>query len=207
MPRAEQGCFPQVTGGPPTSTRLEAPAGKGPSLSCSLLHFLCPDQNPGTQQALRKYLWNGCALSGQQEDKKGRVHGEGMGRWDPRIHWSSMLLSVKRVLEKRAKPSRYSQARRGMYCDRRRNRRKEWKKISTRTFTPPSFCTCCSLHLARHSFFPTSLQESAQTSASFDSTPSFPGAGVGEKNKVKGLLCSPPLETAPLQAVFIVPTR
>lgn len=33
-----------------------------------------------------------------------------------------MLLSVKRVLEKRAKPSRYSQARRGMYCGTRGNR-------------------------------------------------------------------------------------
>ena len=45
--------------------------------------------------------------------------GQGAGGWvgrDPRIHWSSMLLRVKRVLENRAKPSRYSQARSGMYC-------------------------------------------------------------------------------------------
>lgn len=80
------------------------------------------------------------------------------GRWgNPRIHWSSMLFSVKRVLENRAKPSRYSQARSGMYYGGGRNgEREKGRRINSSTFTPPGFCTCCFLHLKCSAFFPTS---------------------------------------------------
>lgn len=50
-------------------------------------------------------LWNEYVLPDQLGEGRGRVRGGWVGR-DPRIHWSSMLLRVKRVLENRAKPSR-----------------------------------------------------------------------------------------------------
>lgn len=80
----------------------------------------------------------------------------GWGGSDPRIHWSSMLLRVKRVLENRAKPSRYSQARSGMYCI-QEGKEGQAEEVNRSSFAPPSFCTCCFPHLEFPSSLPASL--------------------------------------------------
>lgn len=96
--------------------------------------------------------------AGCLEDAGGGCLEDAGGGWgNPRIHWSSMLFSVKRVLENRAKPSRYSQARSGMYYGGGGNgEREKGRRINSSTFTPPGFCTCCFLHLKCSAFFPTS---------------------------------------------------
>lgn len=99
-----------------------------------------------------------------------------------------------------------------MYCDRvGTEEEKNGKKISTRTFTPPGFCSCCSLPLARLSVFPTSLSKNLRKHLPLlILLPLSQGQGWGqdtEENKIKGLLCSPRLVTAPLQGVLTAPTR
>lgn len=84
----------------------------------------------------------------QRTGRAGCLEDAGGRSGNLRIHWSSMLFSVKRVLENRAKPSRYSQARSGMYYGGGGNgEREKGRRISSSTFTPPGFSICCFLHL------------------------------------------------------------
>lgn len=120
------------------------------------------------------------SLMGVWTGRAGCLEDAGGGWGNPRIHWSSMLFSVKRVLENRAKPSRYSQARSGMYYGGGGNgEREKGRRINSSTFTPPGFCTCCFLHLKCSAFFPTSSCKNLPKYQPSDSTPSFQRVGVG----------------------------
>ena len=149
---------------------------EGPGPSCPPLYLLCRDRGLalGGMKKLSLTSW------GDGEGQGAR----GLGRRDPRIHWSSMLLSVKRVLENRAKPSRYSQARSGMYCVEEGKEGEEGEGGEYEQSAPPSFCTRCFFHLEGPPFLPSHItpQESVQT-ASSDSTPSLPGVRGREKTQ------------------------
>ena len=126
------------------------------------------------------------------------------GGWDARIHWSSMLFSVKRVLENRAKPSRYSQARSGMYCGGGGNgEREKGRGINTSTFTTPSFCTCCFLRLACPAFFPTSsFMNLLKHQPPLTRSPSLPGGRsrgreMQKGTKLMGVFSAPPPHVTP----------
>lgn len=176
--------------GPPSPTRLEAPEGR--DRACFSCAHTRTWHSAGAQHT--SVEWMSSLRTAKGQEGKGAW---GMGRRDPRIHWSSMLLSVKRVLEKRAKPSRYSQARRGMYCDRGGNGgRQKGRGVNTCTFTLTSFCTCCSLHLVGPSFFPTSpFKNLLQYQLPLSLPPSFSGVGRGqdaEENKTMGFFSAHP---------------
>lgn len=89
-----------------------------------------------------------------------------------------MLLSVKRVLENRAKPSRYSQARSGMYYVREGKDGEEGEGVNASHLPLLAFAPAVS---STGSVLPSfSYHPSVQT-ASNDSTPSLPGVGGGEQ--------------------------